>query len=82
MGTIITDPDQIRETLLLYSEQLKDKVYPIYKGLGLLTDSINEYYIEGNMLAGTVAADHANELATYTEELVPASEGLAMAAKE
>jgi len=82
MGTVITDPDQIRETLLLYSEQLRDKVYPIYKGLGLLTDSINEYYIEGNMLAGAAAADHANELAAYTDELAPAPEGLAMAAKE
>jgi len=74
MGTIITDPEQIHETLALYSEKLKDMVWPIYKSLGLLTEAINQYYIEGEMLAGQRASDQARELSQYTDKLETSSE--------
>ena len=74
MGTIITDPEQINETLLLYSEKLKDMVWPIYKSLGLLTEAINQYYIEGEMLAGQRASNQARELSQYTDKLETSSE--------
>ena len=74
MGTIITDPEQIHETLLLYSEKLKDMVWPIYKSLGLLTEAINQYYIEGEMLAGQRASNQARELSQYTDKLETSSE--------
>lgn len=82
MGTIITDPKQIQETLALYSERLKGMVIPIYKNLGLLTEAINQYYIEGDMLAGERAAERARELSRHTEKLEVTSEDYAMAAKE
>ena len=83
MGTIITDPKQIQETLALYSEKLRDMVVPIYRNLGLLTEAINQYYIEGDMLAGERAAERARELSKHTDRLETApQEELAMAAKE
>ena len=82
MGTIITDPKQIQETLTLYSERLKGMVIPIYKSLGLLTEAINQYYIEGDMLAGERAAERARELSRHTEKLEVTSEDYSMAAKE
>ena len=83
MGTIITDPKQIQETLTLYSEKLRDMVIPIYKNLGLLTEAINQYYIEGDMLAGERAGERARELARHTDRLETVQqEDLAMAAKE
>ena len=82
MGTIITDPKQIQETLTLYSERLKGMVIPIYKNLGLLTEAINQYYIEGDMLAGERAAERARELSRHTEKLEVTSEDYSMAAKE
>lgn len=82
MGTIITDPEQIQQTLSLYSERLRDMVIPIYTALGELTESVNQYYIEGDMLAGERAASHARELSKHTDNLQQAPQEMAAAAKE
>jgi hypothetical protein len=71
MGTIITDPKQIKSTLDLYSGQLKELVYPIYKEMFEMTEKINEYFIEGKINAGQQASNHANTLAGLSEKLVP-----------
>ena len=82
MGTIITDPEQIQQTLTLYSERLRDMVIPIYTSLGELTEAVNRYYIEGDMLAGERAASHARELSKHTDNLQQAPQEVAAAAKE
>jgi len=71
MGTIITDPEQIKNAVDRYSEQLKELVYPIYKEMFYMTEKINEYFIEGKINAGQQASNHANTLAGLSEKLVP-----------
>ena len=69
MGDVLIGADKIKKAMKLYTEQLKKEVIPIYKNMFLLTENINDFYIGGDVLGGTRAAENANELARDASKL-------------
>jgi len=69
MGEVMIGADKIKKAMGLYTEQLKKEVIPIYRNLGLLTENINDFYIGGDVLGGTRAAENAKELARDASNL-------------
>ena len=59
---VIIDRSRIVEVMNQYSEQLREKVVPIYTELARLTNELNQFYLADNVNAGPKAAGHAESL--------------------
>ena len=59
---VIVDRSRIVEVMNQYSEQLREKVVPIYTELARLTNELNQFYLADNVNAGPKAAGHAESL--------------------
>ena len=59
---VIVDRARIVEVMNQYSDQLREKVVPIYTELAKLTNELNQFYLADNINAGPKAASHAENL--------------------